>query len=169
MEKVITEIVNSVEILSKSKTGALIVIEQRTGIGEIIKTGTTLDAVISAALLENIFVVNTPLHDGATIIRNDRIIAAGCFLPLTNSDKISKKLGTRHRAAIGVTETSDALTIIVSEETGTISLAMNGRLMRNYDKDKLKKILVQIIKRRQTKKVTLKERVKAWIKNEKNS
>ncbi len=169
MEKVIIEIVNAVEILSKSKTGALIVIEQRTGIAEIIKTGTTLDAVISTALLENIFVVNTPLHDGATIIRNDRIIAAGCFLPLTNNDVISKKLGTRHRAAIGITETSDALTIIVSEETGTISIAMNGRLLRNYDKDKLKKILLQIIKRRQSKKITLKERVKAWIKTENNN
>ncbi|WP_298842052.1 diadenylate cyclase CdaA [Clostridium sp.] len=169
MEKVIIEIVNAVETLSKSKTGALIVIEQRTGIGEVIKTGNTLDAVISSALLENIFVVNTPLHDGATVIRNDRIIAAGCFLPLTNNDKISKKLGTRHRAAIGITETSDALTIIVSEETGVISLAMNGRLMRNYDRDKLKNVLVQIIKRRQTKKLTLKERVKAWIKNGKNN
>ncbi|WP_291632783.1 diadenylate cyclase CdaA [Clostridium sp.] len=169
MEKVITEIVNAVEILSISKTGALIVMEQRTGIGEIIKTGTTMDAVISTALLENIFVVNTPLHDGATVIRNDRIIAAGCFLPLTNNDKISKKLGTRHRAAIGITETSDALTIIVSEETGTISLAMNGRLVRNYDKDKLKKILVQIIRRRQNKKITLKERVMSWIKTEKNN
>ncbi|MBU3180544.1 diadenylate cyclase CdaA [Clostridium psychrophilum] len=169
MEKSITEIVNAVDTLSKSKTGALIVIEQRTGIGEIIKTGTTLDSVISSALLENIFVVNTPLHDGATVIRNDRIIAAGCFLPLTNNDVISKKLGTRHRAAIGITETSDALTIIVSEETGTISLAMNGRLIRNYDKEKLKKILVQIIKRRQSKKTTLKGRVKSWIKPENNS
>lgn len=169
MEKVISEIVNAVEILSNSKTGALIVIEQRTGIGEIIKTGTTLDAAISTALLENIFVVNTPLHDGATIIRNDRIIAAGCFLPLTNNDKISKKLGTRHRAGIGITETSDALTIIVSEETGTISLAMNGRLVRNYDRDKLKKILVQIIKRRQSTKITLKERIKSWIRSEDNN
>ncbi|MGH4052222.1 MAG: diadenylate cyclase CdaA [Clostridium sp.] len=169
MEKVITEIVNAVEILAKSRTGALIVIEQRTGIGEIIKTGTKIDSIISSALLENIFVVNTPLHDGATIIRNDRIIAAGCFLPLTNNDVISKKLGTRHRAAIGITENSDALTIIVSEETGNISLAMNGRLVRNYDKDKLKKILVQIIKRRQSKKVTLKERVKSWIKPKKNN
>lgn len=169
MEIVITEIVNAVESLSKSKTGALIVIEQKTGIGEIIKTGTKIDAEISGALLENIFVVNTPLHDGATVIRNGRIIAAGCFLPLTNNDKISKKLGTRHRAAIGITETSDALTIIVSEETGTISLAVNGRLVRNYDKDKLKKILVQIIKNRQSKKITLKERVKSWIKTENNN
>jgi len=166
MDRVITEIVNAVENLAKIRTGALIVIEQRTGIGEIIKTGTILDSVISAALLENIFVVNTPLHDGATIIRNDRIIAAGCFLPLTNNDKISKKLGTRHRAAIGITETSDALTIIVSEETGNISLAVNGRLVSNYDKEKLKRILVQIIKSRQSKKLTIKERVKSWIKAE---
>ncbi|MBZ9689413.1 diadenylate cyclase CdaA [Clostridium estertheticum] len=169
VEIVITEVVNAVENLSKSRTGALIVIEQKTGIGEVIKTGTTMDAVISAALLENIFVVNTPLHDGATVIRNDRIIAAGCFLPLTNNDKISKKLGTRHRAAIGITETSDALTIIVSEETGNISLAVNGRLVRNYDRDKLKKILVQIIKNRQSKKITLKERVKSWIKKGNNN
>ncbi|MBK5240832.1 diadenylate cyclase CdaA [Clostridium sp.] len=166
MDRVITEIVNAVENLAKDRTGALIVIEQRTGIGEIIKTGTILDSVISAALLENIFVVNTPLHDGATIIRNDRIIAAGCFLPLTNNEKISKKLGTRHRAAIGITETSDALTIIVSEETGNVSLAVNGRLVRNYDRDKLKRILVQIIKSRQSKKLTIKERVKSWIKAE---
>lgn len=169
MEKIITEIVNAVENLSKSKTGALIVIEQKTGIGEIIKTGTTIDAVISTALLENIFVVNTPLHDGATVIKNNRIIAAGCFLPLTDSDRVSKKLGTRHRAAIGITESSDALTIIVSEETGTISLAVNGRLVRNYDRDKLKKVLVQIIKNRQSKKITFKERIKSWIKAENNN
>lgn len=169
MEKIITEIVNAVENLSKSKTGALIVIEQKTGIAEIIKTGTTLDAVISTALLENIFVVNTPLHDGATVIRNNRIIAAGCFLPLTDSDRVSKKLGTRHRAAIGITESSDALTIIVSEETGTISLAVNGRLVRNYDRDKLKKVLVQIIRNRQSKKITVKERIKSWIKPENNN
>jgi diadenylate cyclase len=166
MDRVITEIVNAVENLAKSRTGALIVIEQRTGIGEVIKTGTAIDSVISTALLENIFVVNTPLHDGATVIRNDRIIAAGCFLPLTNNDKVSKKLGTRHRAAIGITENSDALTIIVSEETGNISLAVNGRLVRNYDRDKLKRILVQIIKSRHSKKITLRERVKSWIKKE---
>jgi diadenylate cyclase len=169
MEKIITEIVNAVENLSKSKTGALIVIEQKTGIAEIIKTGTILDAAISTALLENIFVVNTPLHDGATVIRNNRIIAAGCFLPLTDSDRLSKKLGTRHRAAIGITESSDALTIIVSEETGTISLAVNGRLVRNYDRDKLKKVLLQIIRNRQSKKITFKERIKSWIKTENNN
>jgi len=161
-DRVITAIVNAADNLSKSRTGALIIIEQLTGLGEIITTGTKIDALISAALLENIFVVNTPLHDGATIIRNDRIIASGCFLPLANDSEINKQLGTRHRAAIGISETSDALTVVVSEETGTISLAVNGRLTRNYDKDKLKDILIRIIKSRSSKKMTFKERVKSW-------
>ncbi|WP_178140718.1 diadenylate cyclase CdaA [Clostridium amylolyticum] len=164
MEKVVTEIVNSVENLSLSKTGALIAIEQSTGLGEVIMNGIQIDAVVSSALLENIFVVNTPLHDGATIIRNNRIIASGCVLPLTSSTDINKKLGTRHRAAIGLSETSDALVLIVSEETGTISLAVNGRLSRNYDRDRLKDVLLKIMKNRRNKRVkTMGERVKAWI------
>ncbi|WP_420536058.1 diadenylate cyclase CdaA [Clostridium luticellarii] len=162
MEKVVTEIVNCVDNLSKSKTGALIVIEQITGLGDIINTGTKIDAVVSSALLENIFVVNTPLHDGATIIRNDRIISAGCFLPLTNNNELNKKLGTRHRAAIGISENSDALIIVVSEETGTISFAANGKLIRNYSKDRLKKILISIMKKRFQKKSTLGEKVTEW-------
>ncbi|MHC6178422.1 diadenylate cyclase CdaA [Clostridium sp. JNZ X4-2] len=162
MEKVVTEIVNSVDNLSKSKTGALIVIEQITGLGDIINTGTKVDAIVSAALLENIFVVNTPLHDGATIIRNDRIVSAGCFLPLTNNNDLNKKLGTRHRAAIGISENSDALIVVVSEETGTISFAVNGKLIRNYTKDRLKKILVTIMKKRSQKKSTWRERVIEW-------
>jgi diadenylate cyclase len=165
MEKVVTEVAEAVENLSKSKTGALIVIENRTGLGEVIGSGTKLDAIVSSALLENIFVVNTPLHDGATIIRNDKIIAAGCFLPLTSNDSISKQLGTRHRAGIGISENSDALTIIVSEETGTISLAVNGKLTRNYTKDRLRDILIRILKSRQNKKLTYRERVMVWIKN----
>ncbi|MEY8001653.1 diadenylate cyclase CdaA [Clostridium sp. Mt-5] len=164
MEKVVTEIVNSVDNLSKSKTGALIVIEQITGLGDIINTGTKVDAIVSAALLENIFVVNTPLHDGATIIRNDRIVSAGCFLPLTNNNDLNKKLGTRHRAAIGISENSDALIVVVSEETGTISFAVNGKLIRNYTKDRLKKILVTIMKKRSQKKSTWRERVIEWKK-----
>lgn len=166
MDKVITEVVTAVENLSESKTGALIVIEQRTGLGEIINTGTKIDAIVSSALLENIFVVNTPLHDGATIIRNDRIVCSGCVLPLTNNNNINKKLGTRHRAAIGISENSDALTIIVSEETGTISLAVNGGLTRNYDKDKLKDILIKIMQFRKKKKISFKEKVKGWIRRE---
>ncbi|MFC0894016.1 MULTISPECIES: diadenylate cyclase CdaA [Clostridium] len=164
MEKVITEVVNSVDNLSKSKTGALIVIEQVTGLEDVINTGTKLDALVSSALLENIFVVNTPLHDGAAIIRNDRIVSAGCFLPLTNNNDLNKKLGTRHRAAIGISENSDALIIVVSEETGTISFAINGKLMRNYTKDRLKKVLIAIIKRRFQKKSTLREKVIEWKK-----
>jgi diadenylate cyclase len=164
MERVINEVGEAVENLSKSKTGALIVIENRTGLAEVINTGTKLDALVSAALLENIFVVNTPLHDGATIIRNDRIVAAGCFLPLTNNENISKLLGTRHRAGIGVSEVSDALTIIVSEETGTISLAVNGKLTRNYTKERLKDILIRILKAKQNKKLTVKERMVLWSK-----
>lgn len=163
MHGVINEIVNAVEQLAEEKTGALIVIEQKTGLSDIINTGTKIDAEVSSALLQNIFVVNTPLHDGATIIRNDRIIAAGCFLPLTANDKLNKQLGTRHRAGIGVTEITDCLTIIVSEETGVISLAVNGRLLRNYDKEKLRTILVKIMKSRQNKKISFKERVKGWI------
>lgn len=169
MEKVVSEIVNSTENLSKSKTGALIIIEQLTGLGDIINTGTQLDAVVSSALLENIFVVNTPLHDGATIIRNNRIVSAGCFLPLTSNNDINKKLGTRHRAAIGISENSDALIIAVSEETGTISLAVNGVLTRNYNKERLKDILIRIIKKRQHTKLTFREQVKEWKKRVKGS
>lgn len=164
MDKVITELVNAVDNLSKSKTGALIAIEQKTGLSEITASGTKLDAMVSTALLENIFVVNTPLHDGATIIRNDRILASGCVLPLSSNSDISKKLGTRHRAAMGLSESSDALVVVVSEETGTISLSVNGKLTRNYDKDRLKDILIRIMKRRmESKKLTLTERVKSWI------
>ncbi len=161
--EVITEIVSAVDNLSQSRTGALIVIEQTTGLGDVIATGNKLDAIISSALLENIFVVNTPLHDGATIIRNDRIVAAGCFLPLTNNNTINKQLGTRHRASIGISEVSDALTIIVSEETGVISLAVNGKLTRYYTRDKLKDILIRIIESRNSKKITYKEKVKSWL------
>lgn len=161
---VVNEIVIAVSNLSEEKTGALIAIEQATGIGEIISSGTILDANITANLLENLFVPNTPLHDGATIIRQNKIVASGCVLPLTNNTTINKKLGTRHRAAIGLSENSDALVIVVSEETGTISLAINGRLTRNYDKDKLKVILLKIMEYRDKKRVkTAGEKVKTWI------
>ena len=160
---VVNEIVNSVEALAKEKVGALIVIEQMTGLGDIINTGTKINGDVSSALLQNIFVVNTPLHDGATIIRNDKIVAAGCFLPLTNDDKLNKQLGTRHRAGIGVTEVTDCITIIVSEETGVISMALNGRLLRNYDKEKLRNVLLKIMRNRQSNKDSFKERVKLWI------
>lgn len=162
---IVNEIVTAVQNLADTKTGALIVIEQSTGLNEVTGSGTLLDANITSSLLENIFVVNTPLHDGATIIRNNRILASGCVLPLTNNININKKLGTRHRAAIGLSEISDALVIIVSEETGVISLAINGKITRGYDKEKLRTILVKIIENRSSKKVkTAGERVKSWIK-----
>lgn len=164
LDEVITELVIAVENMAAVKTGALIAIEQGTGLGEVSTTGVQLDAMVSSALLENIFEKNTPLHDGATIIRNERIVASACVLPLTNNNTISKKLGTRHRAAIGLSETSDALVIVVSEETGAISLAVKGRLTRNYDREKLKSILLKImIKRREKRRKTYGEKVKTWI------
>ena len=161
--KNVNEIVEAVINLAETKTGALIAIEQGTGLGELIASGTEIDSKISANLLENIFVINTPLHDGATIIGKGRILASGCVLPLTNQD-INKKLGTRHRAGIGLSEISDALVIVVSEETGIISLAINGRLTRNYDRDRLKIILLKIMEERENKRVkTASKKVKGWI------
>ncbi len=162
----INEIVNAVQNLSETKTGALIVMEQKTGLAEIVSSGTILDANVSSNLLENIFVVNTPLHDGATIIRNNKILASGCVLPLTNNNNINKKLGTRHRAGLGLSEVSDALIIIVSEETGVVSLAINGKLSRGYDRERLRNILSNIIENRNKNKKNVKdakERVRSWV------
>lgn len=136
-EYAVREIVRATVNLAATKTGALIVIERDTKLGDVIGTGTLIDAEVSSALLENIFVPNTPLHDGAVIIRNDRIHTAGCFLPLTSNENLSRELGTRHRAALGISEASDALVVIVSEETGKISIAANGALTRNLNKDSL--------------------------------
>lgn len=164
IDNVVNEIVIAMEDLSETKTGALLAIEQSTGLGEVISNGTKLDAVVSSALLGNIFVVNTPLHDGATIIRNDRIIASGCVLPLTSNTSVNKKLGTRHRAAMGLSEVSDALIIVVSEETGTVSLAVNGKLRRNFTREELRFELLKLIKsQKHSKKITAKERIKEWI------
>lgn len=164
----INEIVTAVSNLAETKTGALIVLEQVTRLGEILNSGTILDANVSTNLLENIFVVNTPLHDGATIIRKDKIIASGCVLPLTNNNNINKKLGTRHRAAVGLSEVSDSVVIIVSEETGIVSLAINGRLTRNYDKEKLRIILLRMMQHTDKKRVkTAGKWVKSWIKRKK--
>lgn len=164
LREFISEIVNAVESMSQSKTGALIAVEKQTQLREIATTGTLIDAKVSSALIENIFVPNTPLHDGAMIIRGDRILAAGCFLPLTNSNEISKKLGTRHRASIGLTEVSDAAVIVVSEETGTISLALNGKLVRNYDKDRLSGILMKLLSKKNTEQTSnVREKVRSWL------
>jgi uncharacterized protein (TIGR00159 family) len=132
--------------LSELRWGALIVLERETGLGEYIETGTRLDAALSQELLLNVFFPHAPLHDGAAIIRGERIIAAGCLLPLTETARGAGHLGTRHRAAIGVSERTDAVCVVVSEETGQISIANNGRMVRNLDDEKLRKVL-QVIYR----------------------
>ena len=127
--------------MSRDRTGALIVIEQRIGLKDVVETGTTLNSEISSALLENIFEPNTPLHDGAVVIRGNRIMAAACILTLSEGKGISRELGTRHRAALGITETTDAISLIVSEETGIISMARNGRLTRHLDRAGVEEVL----------------------------
>lgn len=130
--------------MSKRRVGALIVVEQKTGLGDLINTGTKIDGLISGGLIENIFEPNTPLHDGAVIVRGNRIAAAGCFLPLSDDMNLARELGTRHRAAIGVSTVSDSVTIVVSEETGAISMARDGKLVRYLDQKALNNLLEQL-------------------------
>ena len=139
--RIITEIIQCLANLSRRRVGALIVFEQKTGLQDVIETGISIDSQISSALLENIFEPNTPLHDGAVVIRGSRVMAAACILTLTEGQGISHELGTRHRAAIGVSETTDAVVLIVSEETGIISMAKGGRLTRHLDPKSLREIL----------------------------
>jgi len=142
---VIDEVVRAVQELARTKTGALIVLERNTGLEEYIDAGIQIDAILSAELLLNVFVVNTPLHDGAAIIRGDRLAAAACVMPLAGSFRLSRNLGTRHRAAVGITEQSDALAVVVSEETGQVSLALEGNLSRGLSKDDLRERLSQAL------------------------
>lgn len=138
------EFVKAVSSCSSTKTGALIILERETPLTEIAESGTTINADISAQLLMNIFYEGAPLHDGAVIIRGDQIFAASCVLPLTNNKDLNKSLGTRHRAGIGVTEHSDAIALIVSEETGIISMAVDGKLTRFLDAKKIEKTLLNL-------------------------
>ena len=149
LHRVIDSIAQAAANMSATKTGALIVMERATRLGEYISTGTMLDANVSSGLLENIFVPNTPLHDGAVIIRNNKIVTAGCLLPLTAINNLSRDLGTRHRAAIGLSEVTDAVIIVVSEETGKISIALNGSLTRNLSRESLAKALKKIMSQKQ--------------------
>jgi diadenylate cyclase len=137
----IEEIINAIVEMSKTFTGALIVIERETRIGDIINSGIQIDSNVTSELLINIFTPNTPLHDGAVVIRGDKIKAAACFLPLTENPNLSKELGTRHRAALGISEVSDAIVVVASEESGKISVALNGGLTRNLTSDTLRKAL----------------------------
>ena len=141
----IGEVTQAVCDMSLDKTGALIVIERSTKLGDIIKSGTIVNANPTAFLIRNIFFNKAPLHDGAMVIRGDRIYSAGCFLPLSTNDDIIKDLGTRHRAAIGMSENSDAVIIVVSEETGTISIALEGQLKRNFSYNTLKSELTALL------------------------
>ena len=148
-DKTVNEIVKAASEMSRAKTGALIVIEQNVRLDEYERTGIVIDSVLTSQILINIFEHNTPLHDGAVIVRGDRVVSATCYLPLTDSLDISKDLGTRHRAAVGISEVSDSLTIVVSEETGKVSIAMGGELYRNVDAEFLKNKLTFIQKREQ--------------------
>lgn len=143
--KAISDVADTCAVFSKSKTGALIVFERDTLLGDIANTGTVLNSDVSPALLGNIFFNKAPLHDGASIIRDGKLLSAGCILPLTDNLNISQDLGTRHRAAIGMSEESDAVVVVVSEETGNISIALNGMLTRDYSRDALYNRLVELI------------------------
>lgn len=143
-DKTIYELVKTATELSKARTGALIVIEHDTPLGEYENTGIRIDAIVTEQLLVNIFEKNTPLHDGAVIIRNNRVVAATCYLPLTERQDVNKDLGTRHRAGLGISEVTDSMTLIVSEETGGISIAYEGTLYQELDEDSLRRQLTKL-------------------------
>lgn len=155
---IISEIIQTIMDLSKRRVGALIVFEQQTGLEDVIETGTRLNAEISAPLLENIFEPNTPLHDGAVVIRDNEIMAAACILPLAEASGVSRELGTRHRAAVGISENTDAIVLVVSEETGIVSLARDGHLTRPLTVKNLEEVLGEIYTSR-------KSRVLSFFKN----
>lgn len=159
-QNVVHELVRAVRTLASTKTGALLVIERNMGLNDICASGIQTDALITAEFLLNVFIPNTPLHDGAGIVRGNRLIAAGCYLPLTERS-FSTELGTRHRAAIGLSEQCDALIVVVSEETGTISVAEEGRITRHLDAEALKNILMPVFS---PEKQTFRELVENWRK-----
>ncbi|MFC5602000.1 diadenylate cyclase CdaA [Sporosarcina koreensis] len=143
-DRMIEAFTKSVSYMAKRRIGALISIERETGLSEYIETGTPLNSIVTSELLINIFIPNTPLHDGAVILQKNRIAAAGCYLPLSENPFISKELGTRHRAALGISEVTDAITVVVSEETGAVSITANGDINRNLSMDEFEMQLRQI-------------------------
>lgn len=162
VDHLVSEVCEAVAHLSAEKIGALLVFERKTKLGDIINSGTQLNSDVSAQLLSNIFIPNTPLHDGAVIIRESKILAAACFLPLTQNNNLSKELGTRHRAAIGVSEVADCVVVVVSEETGKISLALNGSMTRNLTPETLGKALTKMLGETQTIAPDAKEKILQW-------
>ena len=159
-DKTINELVKACFDMGEVKTGALIVIEQKNRLDEYIRTGINVDAVLTSQLLINIFEHNTPLHDGAVLVRGNRIVAATCYLPLSDNMELSKQLGTRHRAGVGISEVSDSLTIIVSEETGQVSMAQNGQLSRGLTSAELRSALIKA----QNKKVVTNSKLRHLLK-----
>lgn len=143
-DQMLDELMKAIPVLVKKRIGALIIVERETGLKDIVETGIRVDGAVSAELLINIFFPRSPLHDGAVILRGSQIVAAGCYLPLTDDPYLNKELGTRHRAGIGVTEISDAVAIMVSEETGIISVSYNGVLTRYLDEKKLRSLLLEL-------------------------
>ncbi len=164
-DETIEELIKASFAMGKVKTGALIVIEDEILLNEYVRTGINVDAMVSSQLLINIFEKNTPLHDGAVILRGDRVVAATCYLPLSDSLSLSKELGTRHRAAVGVSEVSDSLTIAVSEETGRVSIALRGQIYRDVTAEFLREKLQYMQKRNQE--ASRVELLKRRLKNEK--
>jgi len=143
-EQTIKYIINAVCDLARENTGALIILERKIKLGEVIASGIEINSEVSTELLKQIFIPNTPLHDGAVIIRGNKIVAASCFLPLTSNINLSTELGTRHRAALGISEISDSVTVVVSEETGKISITMEGKIRRGFDRESLSNFLKNI-------------------------
>ncbi len=168
LEDMLGSVAAATKAMSAAKVGALMVFERATGLMERIETGVPVDGLVSSGLLQNIFVKDTPLHDGAVIIRGNRVVAACCLLPLTENRNLSQELGTRHRAAIGMSEQSDAMVLVVSEETGVISIARNGELMRYLTVDDVKEILRSSIFRSQKAvKDSLYDKIKGFLDGEK--
>ncbi|MDD6481420.1 MAG: diadenylate cyclase CdaA [Lachnospiraceae bacterium] len=167
-DKTIDELIKACYAMGKVKTGALIVIEDEILLNEYVRTGIDVDAVLSSQLLINIFEKNTPLHDGAVIVRGNRVISATCYLPLSDSMLLSKDLGTRHRAAVGISEVSDSLTIVVSEETGKVSVAMRGQIYHDIDAEFLRNKL-EYLQNSKNHEVTKWERLKRRFKNGKKN
>ena len=165
---IISEIIQTIMDLSKRRVGALIVFEQQTGLQDVVETGTRLNAEISAPLLENIFEPNTPLHDGAVVIRDNEVMAAACILPLAEASGVSRELGTRHRAAIGITENTDAIVLVVSEETGIVSLARDGQLTRPLTVKSLEDILNEIYTTRESRIISFLKSLKDEAEGEKD-
>ena len=165
-DKTINEITKACVEMGKVRTGALIVIEGKQPLGDFERTGIEVDGIVTSQLLINIFEHNTPLHDGAVIVRGNRIVAATCYLPLSDNMELSKQLGTRHRAGVGISEVTDSVTIIVSEETGQVSVAQNGRLLRNISSSQLREVLEKAQNKKIVDNNKLRQLLKGRVKHE---